>query len=174
MKKNLLIPIAFLALIPSIAKAHCPLCTAGAGALAVLAAYYGVNTIIIGIFIGAFALALSLWIPKLIKKKYISHQKEIIGTIIFITTIVPLMPLIQDYTSFNIFLVGDYGSLLNRTYMVNKFLLGSGIGATILFLSPTISRNIAKARKNQLFPYQGMIITFGLLIIASLLIQFVL
>jgi len=173
MKKPVfIIPTLLVLLTPLTAKAHCPLCTVGAGALAVGAAYLGVSVVIVGIFIGAFAIALALWIPRFVKKQYIPHQKPILIALIFLSTIIPIMPLIQEYQSFNIFLFGEYGSLLNRTYMYNRFVVGTIIGALIMYLSPFISMAIQKRHHGLLFPYQGMAITFLFLVLMSLLIQF--
>ena len=171
MKKTILALFGVLAFIPGVAKAHCPLCTAGAGALAIGAAYIGVSTYVVGIFIGAFALALALWIPRTVKKKYIRYQDHILAAIIYVTTIVPLLPLLQHFTSFNVYWFGEYGSFFNRTYMVNRFLIGSFIGAGVMYAAPYVSGHVTKLRKKN-FPYQGMAITFGLLLLISLFFQF--
>lgn len=171
MKKILLALLAAGALLPTAAKAHCPLCTAGAGALAVGAAYIGVSTYVVGIFIGAFALALALWIPRTVKKKYVRYQDQILVLFIYVGTIVPLLPLLQHYASFNVYWFGEYGSFFNRTYMVNRFLIGSCIGAGIMYAAPYVSGQVSRLRKKN-FPYQGMAITFGLLLLISLFFQF--
>ncbi|MCF6276562.1 MAG: hypothetical protein L3J07_01790 [Candidatus Magasanikbacteria bacterium] len=171
---NKKIAVSFLSIglfVPTIAKAHCPLCTAGAGALAVGAAYLGVSTIIVGMFIGAFALALSLWIERIVKKQYIKYQKQIIITLVFLSTIIPIMPLITEYQSFNLYLFGEYGSLLNRTYMYNKFIVGVIVGTLIMYASPYLSMYIKEKRNGKLIPYQGIIITFSLLVLFSLIVQ---
>lgn len=167
---------AILAMIflPQGVLAHCPLCTIGAGAAAAGAAWLGVKYMVIGIFLGAFAVALGLWIGRMIKKSYIPHQTSLLGVLSFITTILPLRPLLKDYGSFYLSIAGDYGSFLNRTYLVDRFLLGSLIGALILVITPYISNLIIKTRGSKIFPYQGIIITFVLLLSTSLIIQFVL
>lgn len=161
-------------LIPSVAKAHCPLCTVGAGALAMGAAYLGVSSYVVGIFLGAFALALGIWMSRKIKKEYIRYQTPLVTTIIFVMTILPIMPLIAHYTSINIYWFGPYGSLFNRTYMISRFLVGTLIGAGIMLISPRVSLYMSSIKKKRLFPYQGIVITFLLLGIASLIMQFLL
>jgi len=170
--KKIISLFALLAFIPSAAKAHCPLCTAGAGALAIGAAYLGVSNYIVGVMIGAFALALGFWIPRTIKKKYIPYQDELLTIIIFFSTVIPIMPFVQHYTSFNIYWFGEYGGIFNKTYMVSRFLIGSLVGALIMLVSPYVSRELSKLRKNKLFPYQGIIITFIMLLAVSLLFQY--
>jgi hypothetical protein len=174
MKKRLVGTLAIMGFfIPNIAKAHCPLCVAGAGTLAVGAAYLGVNVYVVGVLVGAFALALGLWTTRLVKKNYIPHQKPVITTLVFFSTIIPISPLIQHYVSFNVYWFGEYGSLFNRTYIINRFLIGCAIGALIMYVSPYLSKEISKLRENKLIPYQGITITFILLIVSSLIMQFV-
>lgn len=173
MNKLRLIPLSlFLVLVPGITKAHCPLCTVGAGALAVGAAYIGVSVVVVGVLIGAFALALGLWMSRIVRKKYIPYQKTIIALVVVLSTIIPLMPLIQEYQSFNIFLFGEYGGIFNRTYMYNRFVVGTIIGIVIMYISPSISAWVKEKRKGKFIPYQGILITFILLTLVSLIIQF--
>lgn len=166
-----ILTIAALA-VPSAAFAHCPLCVAGTGALAVFAASIGVPTSVIGVFVGALALALGLWISRMVKKKYIRHQNALLAAVIFLTTIIPIMPFVNEYRSFSLFIVGDYGSLLNRTYLINNFLLGAIVGGILLLIAPWVSQRLTELRKGKMLPYQGLGITFGLLIAAALLFQF--
>jgi len=152
------------------ASAHCPLCTAGAGALAVLAASLGVSSVVVGILIGAFALALSLWLSAMVKKQYIPRQKSVLTVLIFLGTILPIMPFIQDYGPLYISLGGEYGSLWHNTYVIDLFLVGSLLGALIVWAAPFVSGWVTKMRGKQI-PYQGVGITMILLIVASVIAQ---
>src|SRR3989338_799616 len=114
--KNKLSKILTLALIPILlaenVSAHCPLCVIGAGAAAT---WLGVKEIVVGLFIGAFAMAMGLWFAKIIKKKYIPYQSFIITALVFLSTIIPIIAIITSEHNFYplyIFLFGDYGSLL--------------------------------------------------------------
>ena len=160
-------------LFPATALAHCPLCTAGAG-LAALGAYWlGVNGLTVGVLLGAFAAALGLWIARLIKKKYIPQQDNVIGVFSWLTTILPLQMLLSDYTSIYINWSGSYGSLFNRTYPVNLFLIGGVVGGIVVYIAPSLSRAISEYR-GRTIPYQGIIATFSFLILISLITQFIL
>lgn len=170
MKRRLLVLFIFLLFAQNV-LAHCPLCTIGAGITATGAAYLGVKNIIIGVFIGAFAIALGLWISKLIKKDYIKHQKSIITLLSFVFTVFPVMPMMKDYSSIYISFFGNYGSLFNKTYLINLFLIGSFIGAVIMLISSSLSKIITKIRNNKRLPYQGIILTFILLILVSIILQ---
>ncbi len=170
MKKTLLVVIG-LAFSPQVASAHCPLCTAGAGALAILAASLGVSSIIVGILIGAFSLALGLWLSNMVKKQYLPYQKLLLTAVIFLGTVIPIMPLVQAYGPLYLSLGGEYGTLWHNTYTVNLYLFGVVMGAIIMLIAPLLSRFLTRVRGRQ-FPYQGLVITFSLLIIVSLIVQF--
>lgn len=170
MKKLFASVITLLAFTPKFVLAHCPLCTAGAGVLAVGAASLGVSSVVVGILIGAFGLALSLWLAGLVKKRYFRYQKSTLTLAIFLITVVPIMPLVQDYAPFYVALLGEYGTLLHNTYTINLYLLGSTLGALVVASTPHISRFITNVRGKQI-PYQGLSITFLLLILGSLIAQ---
>jgi hypothetical protein len=170
MKKIFTFILSLFLFTPKAALAHCPLCTAGAGALAVLAASLGVSSIVVGVLIGAFALALSLWLAGLVKKTYIRYQKSILTLLIFLLTVIPIMPLVQDYGPLYVSFFGEYGTWLHNTYTINLYLLGSVIGALIVAVTPYISRLLTKFRGRQI-PYQGIMITMLLLVVASITAQ---
>jgi hypothetical protein len=153
--------------VPRIALAHCPLCTAGAGILAITAAYFGLSSMIIGVLIGAFALALSLWLKNWPRRQFIRYQRLLIGLLIFLGTVVPIMPLVVDYAPLYLPFWGEYG----RTFAISLYLAGLPFGMAAVYLAPALSRLIARARGGKIMPYQGMAITFILLVIISILIQ---
>lgn len=160
-----------IVLLPSVAQAHCPLCTVGAGALAVLAASLGVSSVVVGVLIGAFALALSLWLAKLPKKQYVPYQPLLLGLLVFFGTVIPIAPLIVDYGPLYIAWWGEYGGWFNRTYAVNLFLAGVPLGVFIVWIAPYLSRLVTRVRQGTTLPYQGITITLMLLVIASVIIQ---
>lgn len=168
MKKVLSLILGIL-LIPKFVLAHCPLCTVGAGFLALGAAWLGINPMSIGVFIGAFSVALGFWIGRILPQK-VPYQTWMLAVISFLTTILPLMALLPTYSSIYISWGGEYGSLLNRTYAANSFLLGSVLGSILLLTSPSISKAVRKVYK---FPFQGIVITFFLLLVAALIIEII-
>lgn len=165
--------VIFFGLFTQSVFAHCPLCTVGTGLAAVIATSLGVKTIVVALFVGAFALAMGIWTETLIKKEIIPKQRLIIPLLIYFITILPLSPLLTTHGSMGIYLFGHYGTMFNRTYLIDLFLIGALIGGLILFLSPKISLWITLRRKNKTIPYQGMGITFLLLILAALILQIV-
>ena len=164
-----LVLVSIIAL-PSV-SAHCPLCTMGAVAAAAGASALGVSNAIVGIFIGAFAVSMGWWIANRLKKQYIPYQKPILIISSYLLTIIPVMVLIQDYYAIFISWGGDYGSLFNRTYIFSKFLVGSIVGGAVLCITPWLSKQLTHYRKEKMVPYQGIILTFVVLIIMSGLFQ---
>jgi hypothetical protein len=159
-----------LLVLPLGAQAHCPLCTAGAGLLAVAAISFGISPIIIAVLIGAFGWTLGLWFSSAVKRQYIPLQKPVIAVLTFVLTVLPLQPLVQIYAPLHLSLGGQYGSLLYNTYLINLYLVGSVFGAVLVAIAPFVSRLVTKLRGRS-FPYQGLSITILLLVLASVLIQ---
>jgi hypothetical protein len=122
------------------------------------------------LFIGAFAVALGLWVGRLVKRSFFPHQSKAIAAFSWVTTVVPLERLIPDYSSVYLTLGGPYGSLLNRTYVYNRFTMGGLLGGLLVLLAPTVSRALTRIRGKN-FSFQGMILTLGLLLTAAAMIE---
>src|SRR3989344_7158296 len=108
-----------LAFLPSLfflkeVNAHCPLCTGAVVAGAIGAKYLGLDITIVGIFAGAFAISLALWINRKLKN-YFKYQNTLIIISMFLLTIIPVLAFVKDMTYINLF---------NKVYFVNKSLLG--------------------------------------------------
>lgn len=159
---------------PMPALAHCPLCTLGAGAAAVTARFLGAGTATIGIFLGAFSVALGSWMAAVIKRQFIPFQLEALAVLSFIGTILPLKPLFREDIPVPIFWLGDYGSILNRTYIFDIFLVSAIIGGLMMLFSKTISGWVSSLLKGPRIPYQGLAITFLSLIISATILEVVL
>ncbi len=170
-KKSLLVlPVVVIfsvLMLPKYVMAHCPLCTVGAAAVAGGAAYLGVSSIVIGIFIGAFAVAIGWWVARVIKRRFIPYQRSVIIAFSFIATILPMMPFFS--ASFPLYLawLGEYGSV----FMINMFLIGSFIGGFIVSVTPWVSKKMTFVRNGKMIPFQGIMLTLGLLIIVGSIIQ---
>ncbi len=155
------------------AQAHCPLCTAGIAAAAGGAAYLGVNKAAIALFVGAFAVSTGWWVGGKIRKKIIPHQTAGIVFLSFLLTVLPLLPLLTVVYPWPVFIAGEYGSLLNRTYVINVGLAASILGGTIVSITPWLSRKISLLRNGRIIPFQGIALTLGLLMVISVFIQVV-
>lgn len=174
MKKLLMLSVSstsLAVLLPAKALAHCPLCVGGAGAAAAVATLLGVKYGAIGVFMGGFAVALGLWIPRLLKKHYFKYQHIVLFWVIYLSTLLPMYPFLKgDYVSKFVSVSGEYGSWLNTTYLIDLFIVGAGLGSFIVYVSPKISARISKKR-GRTVKFQGLIITFTLLILAAVMLQ---
>lgn len=159
--------IAIFGMAPKVALAHCPLCTIGAVAVGLGAYKLGVSTASVGIGVGAFAIALGLWIGRLIKKQYIPYQNEIIVILSFLTTVMPIAPLLPGARGVYVPFIGEYGT----TLVVPHVLIGAVVGAGLVFAAPVVSRFITRLRQGKMIPFQGISITIGLLIAAIAVIE---
>ncbi len=164
--------LAFLLALASlpVVRAHCPLCTMGIAAAAGGATYLGVNKLIIGLFVGAFAVSTGLWVARSIKKEYVRFQKPLIVLLSFGLTVVPLLSLLYVMYPLHVGLFGSYGSLFNRTYLLNASLLSNIFGGFIVGIAPLLSDKITSVR-GQRIPFQGVSLTLLLLIVAGAIIQ---
>lgn len=165
--KKIILSLVPIFLINSV-SAHCPLCTIGAGAVAGGAVWLGVSKVVVALFIGAFAMSMGMWFSRIIKKQYVPFQKTLIISIIFLATLLPLMPLFSAIGPFYLPFIGEYG----LTYAVNYSLYSGFLGGLIVFSSPTLSKKITDLRKRKIIPFQGMILTFSILILVGLIINF--
>ena len=166
MKKFFILPILAIFL-SRIVSAHCPLCTIGAGAAAGGAVWLGVSKVVVALFIGAFAMSMGLWFSRIPKKTYVPLQKTLITMAIFLTTILPLLPIFTAIGPLYFSFIGEYGT----TYAVNYSLASSLLGGLLVFVSPALSKRITKLRRGKILPFQGVIITLSTLIIIGGIIQ---
>ncbi len=166
---SIVTPILTLTLLSSKVSAHCPLCTAGIAAAAGGAAFLGVKTTVIGLFVGAFAFSMGSWIGNI--RKYGWLQKLILGLASYLITILPLAPMMNGVLPVYISVSGDYGSMLNRTYLFNGFVVGSLIGGMTAMMSPWLSNKIIDIRRGKRVAFQGVLLTLLLLIAVGIVIQ---
>ncbi len=165
--KYFFVVFAFIFLISSV-KAHCPLCTIGAGAAAGVAVWLGVSKVVVALFVGGFAVSMGWWFGNVIKKKYVPFQKSILVVGSFLLTVLPLLPVFNIIGPFYVPFIGEYGT----TYAINYSLISSIGGGLIVASSPFLSSQITKFR-NKTIPFQGVILTFVLLAVAGVIIQVV-
>jgi hypothetical protein len=123
----------------------------------------GVKTEVVGVFTGAFSVALGFWISRIMKRNF-PLKTLILIFFSFSLTIFPLKPLFNELGLLKI-------PFFNLDYFYDKFILGSVIGGVLMVISPPLSRNITQ-RRGKSFPFQTLLITFALLILTSLLFQF--
>ena len=154
--------LGLVGLVPTIARAHCPLCTAGAGGAAAIASSLGIGMGIVGVFLGAFGLAMGLWFDGVLDREIVPQQRWVVGIGLFLSIIVPVTLGGTEYSSIYVNVAGGYGTPLNRTYLVDRFLLGALLGGMTVAVAPRLSRWITE-RRDRTLPFQGLVLTFVLL-----------
>ncbi|MBI5635332.1 hypothetical protein HY993_00005 [Candidatus Micrarchaeota archaeon] len=170
--KKAVLATALFGVLSRAASAHCPLCTAGIVAAAGGAAVLGVNTLVIGLFVGGFAVSTGAWAANALLKKASSAIKNLVALASFLLTVLPATALIPpSYYPVGVFWFGDYGGLFNQTYIIDKFLVGSIIGGAIVFAAPSISKLVTKARGGKTIVFQGVGITLLLLVTLGAILQ---
>ncbi len=148
--------------------AHCPLCTAAVGGAAVAAKYYGVDISVIGVLVGGFAISTGLWLGQRLKKEYIKFQLALIVLLSFFLTVLPLINIVGKETLYApILLFGASGSIFNKVYWVDKFLLGSIVGSIMTLAAFWLHKYIKAVRGKVLVPFQGILLTVLSLAITS-------
>lgn len=147
--------VLFFTLAPK-ALAHCPLCTAGAGAGLALSRWLGIDDSITGIWIAAFLGATALWGAYSIKKKLVPFQETLIYLAVFGLTI---------WSFYQFKLVDEHAGLIMG---VPKLIFGMVSGGLIFYLVEALNKLIREKRGKVLFPYQPMVFSLGAMLILSL------
>ena len=153
------------------ALAHCPLCTGAIAVAAVTAKYYGVDTSIIGLFVGAFGVSTGLWVGRwLAKKGWQKVRWELwwVALAAYLTTVVPLLWLGGDQLYISLLLWGEPGALLNNVYSFDAMVFGSVIGGLLTTVGLGVHTGVKRKLGRVLFPYQGIAFTLILLLLAGL------
>lgn len=175
MKKLFSISAATVVMLMSIKPvfAHCPLCTAAVGAAAVSASYFGLDAVIIGLFVGAFGVSTGLWIGRKIRKQYVKFQLPLVVAASFLLTTVPLTGLIDEHLYLPVLWAGAGGSLLNKVYFVDKMLFGSVLGGVTSLAAFWLHLYVKRVKGRALVPFQGIIFTVLMLIAVGTALFFV-
>ena len=114
-------------------------------------------------------MSMGMWFARIIKKRYIPFQRTLIIIVVFLTTVLPLLPIFSAIGPLYLsFIGGVYGT----TYAINYSLVSSFLGGVIMFISPGLNKKIKEKRNGKGIPFQSILITFILLGITALIIQF--
>lgn len=174
MKKVFLLFIFAFALIgiltlPAV-MAHCPLCTAAAGAGVAAARFYGVDDSIVGLFIGALIVSTALWFNKSVKKRWNYALPAFI--VVLISFLLFAGPFYYTGLITNVEMVKsmpEHHAILGLGVLgIDKLLAGMIIGSLAVWGAFTLSDHIVKKRGKRLFDYQGLSFMIMALIILSL------
>ena len=171
MNKNFILIVfvaSFIFLIPTV-MAHCPLCTAAAGAGIGVTRWIGLDDSIVGLFLGAFIVSTGLWFNNWLKKKKVVFpiQGILIVFASFLLTITPLY-LTGIIKNFDIVKSLPELSMLGLSVLgIDKLLFGIIIGIIAVGSSFSFSDYIKKKNGKVLFPYQGILFMIVALLLLS-------
>ncbi|MBI4021383.1 MAG: hypothetical protein HY369_04005 [Candidatus Aenigmarchaeota archaeon] len=156
-----------LAFLPPV-RAHCPLCLGAVGIAASTATYYGVDQSVVGLFWGAMGISTGLWILAHLRKRWVRFQTQLVIVGSILLAVLPLFALPADSLYVPLLLAGEPGSLLNRVYWVNKLVVGGIIAVPVTLFAWRAHLLIKQVRHRVLFPFQGVVLTVSLLLVAGL------
>ena len=139
----------------------CPVCVVAIGAGLGLSRWLGIDDVVSSVWIGAFLVAIISWTLSYMKKKKWDFQDDgIVITLAYILlTYIPL------------YYAGIVGHPLNKIWGLDKIIVGSTIGAIVLFLGHWL--NIYLKEKNDgkvFFPYQRVAVPVAALLVTSLIL----
>ena len=177
MKKSKIIILSILIFTSLVAvplvSAHCPLCTAAAGAGVGVARFYGVDDSIVGLLLGGFVASSGLWVHNWLKNKKkinIPVQGLILVALSFLLLAVPLYTagVITDFEM--VMSMPEHHSMLGMgVYGIDKLLFGLIVGTILISGTFTLSDSIKAKRGKRLFAFQGLVFMLTALAIFSLI-----
>lgn len=151
------------------AYAVCPVCTIAVGAGVGIAEEFGVDDIVIGLWIGGLTVSLIFWtLDWLKKKKFTSPWVEPLT--IFFYFLAVILPLFFIKTNGYPII----GKELNKFWGIDKMLLGILIGSILFFSGARLYENLKKRNDGHAyFPFQKVVMPIAPIIIVSIIFYYV-
>jgi len=150
MKKLTVMSALALFFSAKMAWAHCPLCAAATGMAVATTRIYGIDDLVVGLFIGSFAVSTALWMNNVTakKKELIPHQA---GTFVLLSLVITLATLY-------------FSGLLDLQYRIfgmDRIFAGTIMGTAVTFASFEAHKKLRMLNGNKNFVLgQGIILPF--------------
>jgi hypothetical protein len=147
----------------------CPVCTVAVAAGIGILEKWGVNKIIIGLWLGALVVSSIAWMIDYLNRKNIHFlfRKILVVILFYAIFIVPLYYIKIN----NLPVMGDPSNII---FGIDKILFGVIIGTFIFIFAILFDNYLRKINDNSiLFKYQKVIIPLSVLIIASVITQLI-
>jgi len=135
------------------AFAHCPLCTTTTGAALVVTRAYGVDDLVVGLFLGAFTISSALWINNILKKRNINR-------IPFQSPLIVILVLASTVASFYFAGLLSNPSPQFQIFGIDKLLFGTLTGSIISFSAFGFHKMLRNIYKRSFMPFQAIVINF--------------
>ena len=151
------------------AYAVCPVCTIAVGAGVGLAEEFGVDDVIIGLWIGGLTVSLIFWTLDWLKRKNIkfSWLEPLTAFFYFLAVVLPLF----------FIKTGGYpiiGKELNKLWGVDKMLLGIFLGSLLFIGGAKLYEYLKKKNDGRAyFPFQKVVMPVAPLVLASIIFYFI-
>lgn len=161
-----IIPVIFFAL-P--AQAVCPVCTIAVGAGIGIAEEFGVDDVIIGLWVGGLTISLIFWTLDWLKRKKVKSgwSEPLVIIVYFLIVIAPLF-----FIKTNGYPI--IGKELNKLWGVDKILLGIFLGGLLFFCGAKSYEYLKKKNNGRAyFPFQKVAMPIAPLAIASIIFYFI-
>ncbi|OGM29067.1 hypothetical protein A2962_04220 [Candidatus Woesebacteria bacterium RIFCSPLOWO2_01_FULL_39_61] len=162
-----LLPPSYFLLLPSVARAVCPICTVAVGAGLGLSRYLGIDDAVSSIWIGGLILSSSLWLTDWLKKRFV-HLRGEIGSHLgyYVTAFMYLIVLVPLWFSKVI------GHPYNTILGIDKILFGTTLGSIMFLVGIWADKKVRKTKAKQLFQYQKVVFPVVSLVLTSLLLYY--
>ncbi len=151
--------VAFLSSSPSAVMAMCPLCTAATVAAVAVTRAYGLDDIVVGIFIGGSIMSTVFWINRVLLRRH--KGKSYIQNQFLIILLVSLLSTVATF-----YFAGMLGSQVQKylIFGIDRILVGSVLGMGVSLAAPNVNQSIRSLNggKNYL-PLQMILVTLGML-----------
>ncbi|MDO8503970.1 MAG: hypothetical protein Q7S60_04775 [bacterium] len=157
-----LVSLMLLALLPSKALAHCPLCIAGAGFGLSISRYLGVDDSIFGIWLAALLGASALWLDIFLEKRNIGKQIPFRQQIIYLVTIGSSLWSFYQFNIVNIH-AGQIAGL-------DKLTFGMLLGGVGFYATDALHLQLKRKYGKVFFPFQRIALSLGSLLVLSIII----
>jgi hypothetical protein len=139
----------------------CPVCVVAIGAGLGLSRWLGIDDVVSSVWVGAFLIAIISWTLSFMKKHNLGFTDDgIVVTLLYLSlTYIPL------------YYAGIIGHPLNRIFGLDKIIVGSIIGAVVLFLGHWFHLYLKKQNNGKsYFYYQRVAVPVILLALTSLIL----
>lgn len=151
--------VLFLLAFPRAVSAHCPLCAAGVVGGLTLTRWLGIDDVYSGIWLGGLVGSLSFWFGGSLKRKFVPYQEYLVFLFLFLLTTVPFL------------YVGLGNPHAPRLFGVNRLFFGMVVGGVVFLAATFLDRVLRRLNKGHvLFPYQGVILTLGSLVVSAVIL----
>lgn len=138
------------------------------GAAMIWAALRFADIGVVGVLVGAFGLALGIFIARVLPERYIPRQTQVFGLIAFLAIVVPFRYFVSGFNPVYIPI-----SISGNLYLLEKFFLGAFLGGAVLIVAPLICRLLMSIGSSKESPLLDLVLSLGFLALAAYFFQFV-